>query len=531
MFDESGKEGYDAGEALAAAPSRAPTLAASPAVLARKPGLAERYAEWCRRISERFAEADLVPDLAEDIGSRRWLRGAGTLLGLSALALAGWPDFAPLEAAPVMQIDDPVRDEFRSQMIMPLALGADSGRRMGATDLVIPLRSAPERPRLDLEATLVRGDSFGRMLQRAGLGGPEAEQVVAMVASAVDLAEIAPGTTVDITLGRRPAPGAARPLEALSFRARFDLQLAVERRAGRLVLDPRPIKVDETPLRIRGKVGSSLYRSARAAGAPASAVQQYLRALGAEIDLDRSIAAGDEFDLIVEYKRAATGEVEAGRLLYAGLLRDGKPRKQMMRWGSDGRFYEASGVGEQRTGLLAPVPGRVTSGYGMRRHPILGYRRMHAGIDFKASYGSPIYAVSDGVVQFAGRHGGHGNYVRLSHGSGLGTGYAHMSRIAVKNGERVRRGQVIGYVGSTGLSTGPHLHYEMYRNGATVNPSNVSFVTRAQLSGKELAEFRAHLAELQKIEPGAALASLEPDPSLEQEPVREIDRLEAKRIG
>ena len=106
-----------------------------------------------------------------------------------------------------------------------------------------------------------------------------------------------------------------------------------------------------------------------------------------------------------------------------------------------------------------------------------------------------------------------------------------MSRIAVEHGERVRRGQVIGYVGSTGLSTGPHLHYEMYRNGATVNPSNVSFVTRAQLSGKELAEFRARLAELQKIEPGAALASLEPDPSLEQEPVREIDRLEAKRIG
>src|SRR5690606_27094366 len=269
LFDDSGMDGYDAEEPLAAAPARAPVLAASPAArLTRNPGLAERYAEWCRRISERFAEADLVPDLAEDIGSRRWLRGAGTLLGLSALALAGWPDFAPLEAAPVMAIDDPVRDEFRSQMIMPLALGADSGRHMGATDLVIPLRNAPERPRLDLEATLVRGDSFGRMLARAGLGGPEAEQVAAMVAGAVELSEIAPGTTVDITLGRRPAPGAARPLEALSFRARFDLQLAVERRDGRLVLDPRPIKVDDTPLRIRGTVGSSLYRSARAAGAP-----------------------------------------------------------------------------------------------------------------------------------------------------------------------------------------------------------------------------------------------------------------------
>jgi murein DD-endopeptidase MepM/ murein hydrolase activator NlpD len=534
LFKDRGNDGLDAGGGalLSAQLSRAQIVEPTPAA-APTPNLniAERYAAWRHKVSERFADADLVPDLAQDIGSRRWLRGAGTLLGLSAVALAGWPDFAPLEAAPVMAIDDPVRDEFRSQMIMPLALGADSGRHMGATDQVIPLKGVPERPRLDLEATLVGGDSFDRMLSRAGVGEAEAELIARMIAGAVPVSDIAAGTKVDLTLGRRPAPGASRPVEALSFRARFDLQLAVERRGGRLALDPRPIKVDTTPLRIRGVVGPSLYRSARAAGAPANSVQQYLRALGAEVDLDSGIASGDEFDLIVEYKRAATGEVEAGRLLYAGLLRAGKPRKQLMRWGSDGRFFEASGVGESRTGLLSPVPGRITSGYGSRRHPILGYRRMHAGIDFKASYGSPIYAVTDGTVQFAGRHGGHGNYVKLSHGGGLGTGYAHMSRISVSNGQRVRRGQVIGYVGSTGLSTGPHLHYEMYRNGATVNPSGVQFVTRAQLSGQELASFRARIAELQTIKPGAALATLTPDASAEEEPVREIDRLEAKRIG
>ena len=530
MLEDRGYDGWSVGgEGLRTAPFLHAPAAAAPAPAA--PTLAERYAAWCETISERLAEIDLVPDLAQDIGSRRWLRGAGTLLGLSALALAGWPDFAPVVAAPVMQIDDPVRDEFRSQMIMPLALGADSGRHMGATERVIPLASAPERPRLDLEATLAIGDGFDRMLLRAGVGEAEAGLIAEMIASAVPLNEIAAGTKVDLTLGRRPAPRAPRPVEALSFRARFDLQLAVERRGGRLALDPRPIKVDATPLRIRGVVGQSLYRSARAAGAPASSVQQYLRALGAEIDLDSGVASGDEFDLIVEYRRAATGEVEAGKLLYAGLLRGGKPRKQLMRWGNDGRFYEASGVGESRTGLMAPVPGRVTSGYGQRRHPILGYRRMHAGIDFKASYGSPIYAVTDGTVTYAGRHGGHGNYVKLSHGEGLGTGYAHMSRIAVSRGQRVRRGQVIGYVGSTGLSTGPHLHYEMYRNGATVNPSSVQFVTRAQLSGRELADFRARLADLQRIEPGAALAALAPDPSLKEEPVREIDRLDARKIG
>lgn len=496
-----------------------------------RPTIGERYGQWCERLANRFDALDLVPDLAQDVGSRRWLRGAGTLFGLSALALAGWPDFAPVAAAPVMTIDDPVRDEFRSQMIMPLALGADSGRRMGATAAVLPLKNAPERPRLDVEATLASGDGFAHMLQRAGVGGSEADLIASMVAGQMPLGEISPGTKVDITLGRRPAPGAPRPVEALSFRARFDLQLAVERQGGRLALDPRPIKVDATPLRVRGTVGSSLYRSARAAGAPASAVQQYLRALGQEIDLDSGIGAGDEFDLIVEYKRAATGEAEAGKLLYAGVMRGGKPKTQLMRWGSDGRFYEASGVGEQRQGLLAPVAGRQTSSYGRRRHPILGYTRMHAGIDFGAPYGSPIYAVTDGVVQFAGRHGGHGNYVRLSHGGGLGTGYGHMSRIAVSAGQNVRRGQVIGYVGSTGLSTGPHLHYEMYRNGATVNPSSVGFVTRAQLSGSELASFRAELAELKKIQPGAALSTLAPDAAEELEPQREIDRLDSRKVG
>jgi murein DD-endopeptidase MepM/ murein hydrolase activator NlpD len=531
LFKDQANDGLHAGGGahLSAQLSHAQIVAFAAAPV---PTVAQRYAAWRRKISQRFAEADLVPDLAQDIGSRRWLRGAGTLLGLSAVALAGWPDFAPLEAAPVMAIDDPVRDEFRSQMIMPLALGADSGRHMGATDRVIPLKAAPERPRLDLEATLAGGDSFDRMLLRAGVGEAEAGLIAEMIAGAVPLGEIAAGTKVDLTLGRRPAPGAARPVEALSFRARFDLQLAVERRGGRLALDPRPIKVDTTPLRVRGTVGPSLYRSARSAGAPANSVQQYLRALGAEVDLDSGIASGDEFDLVIEYKRAATGEVEAGKLLYAGLLRNGKPRKQLMCWGSDGRFFEASGVGEQREGLMMPVASRgISSSYGRRRHPILGYSRMHAGIEFRAGYGQPIYAVTDGTVSFAGRHGGHGNYVKLSHGAGLGTGYAHMSRIAVSGGQHVRRGQVIGYVGSTGLSTGPHLHYEMYRNGATVNPSSVQFVTRAQLSGQELARFRARLAELQTVAPGAALATLAPDPAVEHEPVREIDRLESKRIG
>ena len=165
----------------------------------------------------------------------------------------------------------------------------------------------------------------------------------------------------------------------------------------------------------------------------------------------------------------------------------------------------------------------------MRRHPILGYRRMHAGLDFKARHGTPIVAVTDGRVLSAGRAGGCGNAVKLRHGGGIDTRYCHMSRIAVPRGASVKRGQVIGYVGSTGLSTGPHLHYEMYRGGRAINPAGVKFVTRAQLEGRELMEFRSTLRQLKEVEPGAALVDLEQRASEVEAPKREIEKLDMKR--
>ncbi|MEO6716139.1 MAG: M23 family metallopeptidase, partial [Novosphingobium sp.] len=301
--------------------------------------------------------------------------------------------------------------------------------------------------------------------------------------------------------------------ERLNFRARFDLDLAVARTGGRLAMALHPLAVDASPLRIRGMVGPSLYRSARAAGAPIKAIQQYLAAIDSRFSLDGEVAPSDQFDFVVAYKRAASGESETGDLLFAGLERGGKPLAQLVRWGRDGQFYEATGNddptrGPQSVRIFAPVNGHMTSGFGMRRHPILGYVRMHAGIDFGAAWGSPIFAVSDGIVSFAGRHGGHGNYVRLEHGGGLGSGYGHMSRIAVAPGTHVRAGQVIGYVGSSGLSTGPHLHFEAYCGGATVNPLSVSFTVKAQIDTKQRDALKQRLLQLKKIAPGSGLKSL-----------------------
>lgn len=489
------REGYTGGVAALSLAHALPAGARLPDTGAGLGGstLSDKLADWRHAI----ADIEWAPDLGSDIGSRRWWRGLATLLLLCSAALSTAPGIKPVAvAAPPMRAAD--WDAARAQTIAPLAWGGDTGRRMGATDLVRPLATTPERPRVELTATLGQGDSFSRLLERSGVGGGEARQLASMIGTAVPLASIPDGTRLDIVLGRRAVRTQPRPLESLAFRAALDLRLEVTRENGALSLERIPIAVDNTPLRIRGRVGSSLYQSARAAGAPMSAVQSYLRIIAGQLSVSRDVRAGDEFDIIIAHRRAETGEVEIGDLLYAGLSRNGRPRLRMLPWTVDGReqWFEASGVGQTRGGLLRPVNGRLTSGFGYRRHPVLGYRRMHSGIDFAAPTGTPIYAVADGRVQMAGYNGGYGRFVRLAHEGGLGSGYGHMSRIAVSAGERVRRGQVIGYVGSTGLSTGPHLHYELYRNGVPINPASVQFVQRAQLSGAELARFRARLNQL-----------------------------------
>lgn len=149
-----------------------------------------------------------------------------------------------------------------------------------------------------------------------------------------------------------------------------------------------------------------------------------------------------------------------------------------------------------------PVAGRVTSNFGMRLHPLLGFMRMHKGLDIAAPHGAPVFAMTDGVVQLAGRNAGYGNFVKLAHAGGLTSGYGHLSRIAVPAGTRVRQGQVIGFVGSTGMSTGPHLHWEVWRNGRSINPRGLTFASVARLAGRDLAAFKQRAAAMLALSPG-----------------------------
>jgi murein DD-endopeptidase MepM/ murein hydrolase activator NlpD len=238
-----------------------------------------------------------------------------------------------------------------------------------------------------------------------------------------------------------------------------------------------------------------------------------------DVDFQRELKEGMKFTVLLEQLVTSDGRVtHPGRLL-AGELRLLKRTVVVMRYrpqgGADG-FYNPNGESVVRAFLRTPMDAsKISSRFGMREHPILGYSALHAGVDFAAPSGTPILAAGAGKVVMAGPNGGYGLYVKLQHTSDVGTAYAHMSRLGpgIKPGVAVRQGQVIGFVGSTGMSTGPHLHYEFHRGGRQVNPLAQKFAMRAQVGGKDAARFQGLAKQyLAQLKNAPVVASTKPKP-------------------
>ena len=466
------------------------------AALAVAPPLAPRFG----RRKKRLRDISLVVDLAEEPMSLRWWGGVGTLSALFALVAVIAPaPFEPLPATPIDRVGSQEARQYRDIAIAPLASGSETGVRMAANSLVQPLSEAPDRPFVEMFARLGAGDSVGRMLSRNGVPYAEASEAARLIAAAVP-GGVKTGTNFSIRLGQR-SPSGLRPIERIMFRAGLDTTVTLSRDAEGLKVRISKVAVDNRPLRIRGRVGDGLYWALRASGVSPQAAGEYLRAIGGQIDVGGAIGPNDRFDLIVANRRTDSGESQEGPLLYAAIERFGGANVRLMKWTLNGRtdWVDANGAGRQVATNIWPVAGRITSGFGLRVHPILRFARMHRGIDFGAGYGAPIVAAADGQVSSSGWSGGYGRQVRIAHGGGMVTSYSHMSRLVAEQGSFVRQGQLIGYVGSSGLSTGPHLHYEVHRNGTAVNPLSVRLGSRALLEGPELDRFKAHLAKLMAI--------------------------------
>jgi murein DD-endopeptidase MepM/ murein hydrolase activator NlpD len=248
-----------------------------------------------------------------------------------------------------------------------------------------------------------------------------------------------------------------------------------------------------TQFHTSSKIGASLYSTAQDQKIPDYIMSEFVHVFSYDVDFQRQVGAGDNFEVF--YGNPLSGSSAKRKVLHmARLTVDGSTRTFYRFTTADGLtdYFDETGHSASRTLLRTPVNGaHLTSGFGMRIHPLLGYSKMHTGVDFGAPYGTPIRAAGDGEIQQAGRENGYGNAIIISHSDHMQTLYGHMSRFAagIREGVHVNQGQVIGYVGSTGRSTGPHLHFEVRLNDKPVNPLAVRPTGGRQLAGKDLIAF------------------------------------------
>jgi murein DD-endopeptidase MepM/ murein hydrolase activator NlpD len=344
-----------------------------------------------------------------------------------------------------------------------------------------------------------RGETLEGAVERAGVAPAEARRAVEMLGQSMDTVHIKAGMAFEAAIARPVAQRGSVRLVGLSLRTGPASALTLSRSFdGAMRLRALDEKVKDETVVASGVIAGSLYESAERLGATPAITAGVVRLFAHKLDFQRDLDTGDAFKLVFERKVTESGRtIAAGDLEYAEL--HGVKFYRFERNDGDAEYFDEFGKNIKGFLLRTPVDGaRITSLFGLRRHPVLGFTRAHQGIDFGAGSGTPIVAAGDGVVLEARRWGGYGNWLRIRHSAGWDTGYGHISRYApgVRPGMRVRQGQVVAYVGSSGLATGPHLHYEVWKNGQRMNPIGAKVPQGTVLAGGELDRFRAQKARL-----------------------------------
>jgi len=287
-----------------------------------------------------------------------------------------------------------------------------------------------------------------------------------------------------------------RNIKYLSFPI-GDTRYIFKKPEDKITLQKNKIVITSKPVFVSGKINGSLYDSFIDSNVPAGIFQTFVNIYSYDIDFQRDLRAGDTFGIVYDAKVNDEGAIEGiGKVLYTklGLKKSKKDFEYfaLKRDGTSRAYYDRKGKAALKAFMRTPVNGaRISSKFGLRRHPILGYTRLHTGTDFAAPAGTAIYAAADGIITFidwnGGPHRGYGRYTVIKHNNTYSTAYAHQSRFAPKlqKGSRVRQGQIIGYVGSTGYSTGAHLHYEVIKNGEKINPSGITSFASNEVSPQE----------------------------------------------
>jgi murein DD-endopeptidase MepM/ murein hydrolase activator NlpD len=387
-------------------------------------------------------------------------------------------------------------------------LDAEIGQVESEKNNITELSKTPPPEPVDETFELAKGASLIEELTNRGVSQAAAEALIKSIEPVLPTKTIKAGTTFEVTFDRQidfygrevifPVELSFRPtakqIVMVSADEDGNFEASIEGKAD--APTPKPLIAAATDFHTKARIGSSLYSTAKDNRIPDYIVAEFARVFSYDVDFQNQIKPTDDFDLF--FGKPLGGTSSKRKVLHFARLNYGGQTKTYFRYTtSDGQtdYYDETGRSASRALLKTPVSGvRITSGFGMRKHPLLRYSKMHEGVDFGAPTGTPIRAAGSGTIDVAGRHGGYGNTIVIEHNSRFKTLYAHMSRFAagITTGTHVNQGQIIGYVGTTGRSTGPHLHFEVRVADHPVNPLNVRATGGKQLAGKDMTNFRAN---------------------------------------
>ena len=360
--------------------------------------------------------------------------------------------------------------------------------------------------KLEIDFTLVQkyylqeGETFTGALKQADLQVDEINDVVNIISKKIDLRKLNVGTLIETYT---KSVNDKKIINEIIIYPDIEKKIYVKKVNNKFVAGEDKKKLFSKLKLYEVEIHNSIYESLKKIDTPDEIIMEFVQLYSFDIDFQRDIRKGNKIKIFFEiYTDSQNNYVKSGNINFSEIILNDESY-ELYRFQSEGdefvEYFNSDGKSATKALMKTPINGaRLSSGFGMRKHPILGYNKKHQGVDFAAPTGTPIMAAGTGHIEFVGNNGGAGKYIRIKHLNGYKTSYSHLSKYAsgIQKNVKVRQGQVIGYVGNTGLSTGPHLHYEVIFNGKRINPMKMKLPSGKQLKDKNLEIF---LAEKERI--------------------------------
>ena len=337
-----------------------------------------------------------------------------------------------------------------------------------------------------------KGDNFAKILKKGGLRGRDIDNLIINGGDVYDFSKIYQGDIIKI-FSKYDDNKNLNNFELIYRFSKIE-ELFISFLEDKFIYEIKKIPITSEKIFVSGVIETSLYKAMKDKGLSEIIINEIIRIYSFDVDFQRDIYAGDNFEIYFTREKNEKNEtVSIKDPEYLMLSSRGTELPYYLYSTEDfNEYFDENGKGMTKSLMKTPINGaRLSSSYGMRKHPILGYNKMHKGVDFAAPTGTPIFAAGNGIVEYVGRNGGYGKYIRIRHDGTYKTAYAHLNsyKKGIGNGVRVKQGDIIGYVGSTGRSTGPHLHYEIIVNGQQINPTTLKLPSGRKLNEQQLIDF------------------------------------------